>query len=72
MTYFRAYDIDVSIHAPVRERLSHKVFSEDIPQRFNPRPRKGATTPITRLVLISGVSIHAPVRERRRPLPRCH
>ena len=53
----------VSIHAPVRERLS--VLCVTItPISFNSRSREGATFGVKPRTVDSYVSIHAPVRER--------
>ena len=57
-------ETEVSIHAPVRERLGLFYAGEGI-SGFNPRPRKGATVPSLLWLSLIAVSIHAPVRERR-------
>ena len=54
----------VSIHAPIRERLS--LVEEFLPvQCFNPRSHKGATRTLVIDTIDWAVSIHAPIRERR-------
>ena len=55
--------LDVSIHAPVRER-PYAVYLPIVAGSFNSRSREGATS--VRNIALRGmlVSIHAPVRER--------
>ena len=56
--------IIVSIHAPVRERLTSRCTSGN-KRGFNSRSRKGATIADKFYNRLRIVSIHAPVRERR-------
>ena len=62
----------VSIHAPVRERPSNPPLLKNNFDRFNPRPRKGATGRPGGGDQSHPVSIHAPVRERPGELLHFH
>ena len=57
--------LKVSIHAPVKGRLSAR-SSKDASISFNPRPREGATQPKVLVEGVTPVSIHAPVKGRQR------
>ena len=53
----------VSIHAPVKGRR-HRMRAEPLRDRFNPRPREGATRHKVVIPHLGDVSIHAPVKGR--------
>ncbi len=63
MATMLAPEVEVSIHAPVRERRQASA-RQRLATGFNPRPREGATVVARGTTAYKHVSIHAPVRER--------
>ena len=62
-----AYTIDISIHAPLRERRCCLVYDILRQYYFNPRSLTGATSGKMPAFILYNISIHAPLRER--PIP---
>ena len=60
-----AYTIDISIHAPLRERRCCLVYDILRQYYFNPRSLTGATSGKMPAFILYNISIHAPLRERR-------
>ena len=56
----------ISIHAPLRERLSYRCSMPSSRVNFNPRSLTGATIRNTSLYSSHPISIHAPLRERHK------
>ena len=56
---------NISIHAPLRERLVDAALTHVGGSHFNPRSLAGATKWKLIFKAINIISIHAPLRERR-------
>ncbi len=64
MLHYNTSVVDISIHAPLRERLKFKFVVFGNPY-FNPRSLAGATVERADGAIGNSISIHAPLRERR-------